>query len=179
MFHLPYDRTPPTLPPLQFKDWKCWAISTVVLGAFVPEVPLSFPHVSHRRILRSSYCPKVLRSSAPLRHSSDPSSRCIYPQAFRKGITVHIVVLNGKTLQNLLSLCLSMAKPGLYSIPRSSPLVLIAQSQLPIYLSVPRPSIDYEVRSVGGLCQDVLTSLLASGPNRDHLPESRSLAVHM
>jgi hypothetical protein len=27
------------------------------------------------------------------------------------------------------------------------------------------------VRSVGGLCQDVLTSLLASGPYRDHLPE--------
>jgi hypothetical protein len=32
------------------------------------EVPLSFPHVSHRRILRSSYCPKVLRSSAQLRY---------------------------------------------------------------------------------------------------------------
>jgi hypothetical protein len=143
------------------------------------EVPLSFPHVSHRRILRSSYCPKVLRSSAQLRHSSNPSSRCIYPQAFRKVITVHIVVLNGKTLQNLLSLRLSMAKPRLYSIPRSSPPVLIAQSQLPVYLSVPRPSIDYEVRSAGGLCQDVLTSLLASGPYRDHLPESRSLAVHM
>jgi hypothetical protein len=43
------------------------------------EVPLSFPHVSHRRILRSSYCPKVLRSSAQLRHSSNPSSRCIHP----------------------------------------------------------------------------------------------------
>jgi hypothetical protein len=35
------------------------------------------------------------------------------------------------------------------------------------------------VRSVGGHCQDVLTSLLAIGPYRDHLPESRSLAVHM
>jgi hypothetical protein len=35
------------------------------------------------------------------------------------------------------------------------------------------------VRSVDGVCQDVLTSLLAGSPYRDHLPESRSLAVHM
>ena len=176
---LPYDRTPPTLPRYNLKIGRVGQSQQSFWAPLRLEVPLSFPHVSNRRTLRSSYCPKVLRSSAQLRHSSDPSSRCIYPQAFRKVITVYIVVLDGKTLQNLLSLRLSMAKPRLYSIPRSSPLVLIAQSQLPVYLSVPRPSIDYEVRSVGGLCQDVLTSLLVSGPYRDHLPESRSLAVHM